>query len=143
MGRLDVLIYIPTIQCGLSFTERHFDVIYGYFSRSSCLSGPELQMLFRCRTITKMRICIDSTGGKKDLVCKNPNVCTLNEYKAYIVRNYNGAKGKDLCIFPKEKFFMRSIKNKIILEWENKYWYSILSFVLLSYTGSRGGIQEL
>jgi ribosomal protein S25 len=94
--KLDVLIYTPTIQCGLSFTEKHFDVIYGYFSRSSCLPGPALQMLFRCRCVTKIRICIDDTGGKKDLICKNPNVKTLNEYKAYVVRNYNGAKGQDL-----------------------------------------------
>jgi hypothetical protein len=93
---LDLVLYTPTITCGISFAERHFDVTYGYFSTSSCLPGPALQMMFRCRCVTKMRICIESSGGKKDLVCKNPNVRTLNEYKAYVVRNYTGAKGQDI-----------------------------------------------
>lgn len=53
-------------------------------------------MLFRCRCVTKMRICIDTAGGRKDLVFNNPNIRMLNEYKAYVCRNYDGAKGQDL-----------------------------------------------
>ncbi|CAH6419790.1 Origin of replication binding protein [uncultured virus] len=92
---LQVLIYTPTITCGISFTENLFDTIYGYFNTSSCSPSLALQMLFRCRAVNRMRICIEK-GPKSDLVCRNPNVVTLNDYKKYVVRNYDGAGGQEL-----------------------------------------------
>lgn len=94
-ANLDCLIYTPTITCGISFTENIFDKIYGYFSRSSCGPTLALQMMFRCRAVNQIRICIEG-GGKSDLMCKNKFVHTLSEYKRFFVENYECAKGQEL-----------------------------------------------
>ncbi len=51
--KIDVLIYTPSIKCGISFgnseTELLFDVLYGYATIGSLCGREFLQMLHRCR----------------------------------------------------------------------------------------------
>lgn len=81
--QLDCLIYSPTIVCGISYVGNNFNKIFAYFSKSSC--GPTLavQMLFRCRAITTMIICVEGKFNTK-LCCNNDKVNTLDQYKMYI-----------------------------------------------------------
>ena len=91
----DVVIYTPTITCGISFVEDVFDKIYGYFSRASCGPTLALQMLFRCRAVNKIRICVEG-GRRGDLMCKNRSVTTFCGYRRFFMNNYDCGKGQDL-----------------------------------------------
>ncbi len=49
--KVDVLIYSPTITSGVSFKEKHFDRLYGFFRVGSCPAADCDQMLGRVRDI--------------------------------------------------------------------------------------------
>lgn len=107
--KLQVLIYTPTITCGISFMEDHFDEIFAYFSTASC--GPEeaLQMLFRCRKINKMNICINKHPNNF-LKCKDPDVKTLKDYMKYTIKYHEG--GKQQQIFMNKSYLSDEIDTK-------------------------------
>lgn len=48
-GRYRMVIYSPTIQAGVSYTGKHFDLCYGYFLNSSCDVNATTQMIKRVR----------------------------------------------------------------------------------------------
>jgi len=62
---LDVLIYTPTISAGVSFEEKHFDMLYGYFNEMSCDVETCRQMMGRVRNLRlyEYRICLSGGGG--------------------------------------------------------------------------------
>lgn len=49
---IDMLIYSPKINSGISYEFEHFDVIYGYFNCHSCSALGCIQMLGRIRNIS-------------------------------------------------------------------------------------------
>ena len=61
-GELDILIYTPTCSAGISFEIEHFDVLFGYFSDSSCEVETCRQMLGRVRQLSlkSYYICFQS-----------------------------------------------------------------------------------
>lgn len=52
--RVDVLIYSPTITSGVSFKEKHFDRVYGYFRNGSAGAMECDQMLGRVRDLADL-----------------------------------------------------------------------------------------
>ncbi|ALH06860.1 putative replication origin-binding protein [Port-miou virus] len=62
----DLVAYSPTISAGVSYEERHFDKVYGFFTSRSCCAEECEQMLFRVRDIAKneMIVCFDSASQK-------------------------------------------------------------------------------
>jgi hypothetical protein len=50
-ARVDVLVYSPTITAGVSFKEKHFDRLYGFFRVGSAAAAECDQMLGRVRDI--------------------------------------------------------------------------------------------
>ena len=54
--KYDVIIYTPSITAGISFEEKHFDCIFGYFTNRSCDVYTLLQMLYRVRNVKEKRI---------------------------------------------------------------------------------------
>ncbi|AMQ10725.1 putative replication origin-binding protein [Brazilian marseillevirus] len=62
----DLIAYSPTISAGVSYEEKHFDKVYGYFSAWSCCAEECEQMLFRVRNIEKneMTVCFDGRSIK-------------------------------------------------------------------------------
>ena len=61
-SELDILIYSPTCSAGLSFEIEHFDVLFGYFTNSSCDVETCRQMLYRVRQLKSKEfyICFNS-----------------------------------------------------------------------------------
>lgn len=48
----DILIYTPTVSAGVSFERIHFDLLFGYFTSSSCTVETAIQMIGRVRNIS-------------------------------------------------------------------------------------------
>ncbi len=61
----DILIYTPTVSAGVSFEEKHFDKVFGYFTDQSCPVETCIQMIGRIRDVrTNLHyICISATGN--------------------------------------------------------------------------------
>ncbi|ALX27479.1 putative origin of replication binding protein [Golden Marseillevirus] len=59
--KYDLVAYSPTISAGVSYEQKHFDKMYGYFSSRSCCAEECEQMLFRVRNVAldEMVICFD------------------------------------------------------------------------------------
>lgn len=70
---IDVLIYSPTIKCGISIgndeTNLLFDMVYSYATNGSITAREFLQMLHRCRHLTNKQINIHVKTG----ITKNTN----------------------------------------------------------------------
>jgi len=62
-SQYDVLIYTPTVSAGVSYEEKHYDVVFGYFTDKSCNVETCLQMLGRIRNVSQRQytICLSST----------------------------------------------------------------------------------
>ncbi len=62
---LDILIYTPTVTAGCSFTQIRFDLLFGYFTNTSCDVETCRQMCGRVRNLTDKTsyICFDTFGG--------------------------------------------------------------------------------
>lgn len=63
---VQVLAYTPSIVAGISYTEKHFDKMFGIFCNSSATADMALQQLFRVRDIStkEFHICCEVTGKK-------------------------------------------------------------------------------
>lgn len=63
-NKVQVLCYTPSIVAGISYTEKHFDKMFGIFCNSSATADMALQQLFRVRNIdtNEFHICCDITG---------------------------------------------------------------------------------
>lgn len=61
---VQVLGYTPSIVAGISYTEKHFDKMFGIFCNTSATADMALQQLFRVRNISskEFHICCDITG---------------------------------------------------------------------------------
>ncbi|ALX27656.1 hypothetical protein GMAR_ORF282 [Golden Marseillevirus] len=64
----DLVAYTPTISAGVSYEEKHFDKVYGYFSSRSCCAEEAEQMLFRVRNIVDSEVVLAFDGR----FAKNP-----------------------------------------------------------------------
>lgn len=62
--RYNVVIYTPTVSAGVSFEQKHFDKVFGYFTDKSCNDTTCIQMLGRIRDIGDKTtfIYIDANG---------------------------------------------------------------------------------
>ncbi|ALX27461.1 hypothetical protein GMAR_ORF86 [Golden Marseillevirus] len=54
----DLVAYTPTISAGVSYEEKHFGKVYGYFSSRSCCAEEAEQMLFRVRDIAQKELVL-------------------------------------------------------------------------------------
>ncbi len=61
----DVLVYTPTISAGVSFEQKHFTKIFGYFTDQSCPVETCQQMIGRIRDVAdhEFYICINASGN--------------------------------------------------------------------------------
>lgn len=68
----DLVAYSPTISAGVSYEEKHFDKVYGYFSSHSCPAEECEQMLFRARDIqtNEMVNCFDNRSSSAPVTRK-------------------------------------------------------------------------
>ncbi|AIY22397.1 replication [African swine fever virus] len=59
-GLVDILIYTPTISAGVSYEDKRFDVLYGFFNNMSCDVETCCQMLGRVRELKSKcyKICL-------------------------------------------------------------------------------------
>jgi hypothetical protein len=64
-ARYDVLIYTPTVSAGVSFEQKHFDRVFGYFTDQSCPVETCQQMIGRVRDVSahEFYICLSATGN--------------------------------------------------------------------------------
>jgi hypothetical protein len=62
MEDVDCLIFSPSLQAGVSFTLKHFDVFYGIFSAASCNIMSVRQMMHRIRNLNNGNYFICLTG---------------------------------------------------------------------------------
>ena len=71
--KIDVLIYSPTIKCGISIGNDEinllFDMVYSYATNGSITAREFLQMLHRCRHLTNKQINMHVKNG----ITKNTN----------------------------------------------------------------------
>jgi hypothetical protein len=56
--KYDVIIYTSSIETGISFTEEHFDELFGYFTPQSTNYKSALQMLKRVRNLNHKRMVL-------------------------------------------------------------------------------------
>lgn len=129
---LDVLGYTPTISAGVSYTEKHFDKIYGYFVNGSANAEIAVQQLFRIRNLNEneINICVDITNGDKFPT-------NDDELDDYIIN-----RNKILCDtidFVKIDYIKNDIKKD-----EYYYWYkSVIKKEYLSNNNYMKRILEL
>ncbi len=76
--RYRVVIYTPTCGAGISFTCKHFNKVFGYFTTSSTCVESWCQALYRARDIStnEYYICIKADGA--------PNIPNIEAMKATI-----------------------------------------------------------
>lgn len=84
---VQVLAYTPSIVAGISYTEKHFDKMFGIFCNSSATADMALQQLFRVRDISsnEFHICCEVTG-KNDFPSNDEEIRKLiiNEDKCLL-----------------------------------------------------------
>lgn len=84
---VQVLAYTPSIVAGISYTEKHFNKMFGIFCNTSATADMALQQLFRVRDISskEYHICCEVTG-KKDYPEKDDDIKNLiiNEDKCLL-----------------------------------------------------------
>ncbi len=76
--RYRVIIFTPTCGAGISFTQKHFNKVFGYFTTSSTCVESWCQALYRARDIStgEYYICIKADGA--------PNIPNISAMKAAI-----------------------------------------------------------
>lgn len=62
---VDVLIYTPTVSAGVSFEQKHFDRMFGYFTDQSCAVETCQQMIGRIRDVASKsyHLCFTATSN--------------------------------------------------------------------------------
>lgn len=75
---LQVLAYTPSIVAGISYTEKHFDKMFGIFCNTSATADMAMQQLFRVRDIStnEFHICCE-VNGKRDYPIDNDGIKEL------------------------------------------------------------------
>lgn len=129
---LDILGYTPTISAGISFVEKHYDKIYGYFVNGSASAEIAVQQLFRVRNINdnEIHICVDKTKNDK----YPTNDIDLDKY----ILSRNNCLNKTVDFVK-----IDHIKNDIIKDCYY-YWYkSVLKREYLSYNNYTERIIKL
>ena len=83
--KIDILIYSPTIKCGISIgndeSNKLFDIVYGYATNGSITAREFLQMLHRCRHLTDKQINIHVKTGIKKITNKITDNIVINYIK--------------------------------------------------------------
>lgn len=61
----DVLVYTPTVSAGVSFEQKHFDQVFGYFTDQSCPVETCIQMVGRIRDVRSRQytMCLCATSN--------------------------------------------------------------------------------
>lgn len=61
----DILVYTPTVSAGVSFEQKHFHKVFGYFTDQSCPVETCIQMIGRIRDVRDLKfyICLCATGN--------------------------------------------------------------------------------
>lgn len=74
----DIVGYTPTIVAGVSYEEKYFDKIFGYFVNSSSCAEMSLQQLFRVRNLNdkEINICVENKDNNKYLT----NIKDIEKY---------------------------------------------------------------
>lgn len=64
-AQYDILVYTPTVSAGVSFEQKHFQKVFGYFTDQSCPVETCVQMIGRIRDVEhhKFYICMCATGN--------------------------------------------------------------------------------
>lgn len=64
-SQYDILVYTPTVSAGVSFEQKHFAKIFGYFTDQSCPVETCIQMIGRIRDVADKQfyICVAATGN--------------------------------------------------------------------------------
>lgn len=64
-AQLDILIYTPTVSAGVSFEQKHFNTVFGYFTDQSCNVEVCQQMIGRIRDVAghTLYLCLAASGN--------------------------------------------------------------------------------
>ena len=131
--KYDIIIYTPSITAGISFEEKHFDCIFGYFTNRSCDVYTLLQMLYRVRNVKekKIYIFVDIMEVYENIPCTRSDIIeNINYSIKYLVNEMINYKIE-------YNFETNEVLNKINTDdiyytlWEeNKYIYfnSLISY---------------
>lgn len=127
--RVQVLAYTPSIVAGISYTEKHFNKMFGIFCNSSSTADMALQQLFRVRDISsnEFHICCEVTG-------KNDYPVTDEEIKKMIIE-------EDKCLLTgMENITINYIKKDIV---EDEYFNLFNIYQKIKFRSCNGYINEL
>jgi hypothetical protein len=116
------LIYSPSIECGVSFEEDHFDYIFGYFKHfaNNCMSC--FQMLFRVRAPRNKRFFLFAAPETEDM--DRNEVEIKQRLQLLALKN---ASLKDRTEFSDKKFNIEDYDlplHRVIVDCEQYNWYS-------------------
>ncbi|QYB17453.1 putative helicase/primase complex protein [Pacmanvirus S19] len=66
-SQFDILVYTPTVSAGVSFEQKHFRKIFGYFIDQSCPTETCIQMIGRIRDVSdhQFYLCVNATGNNQ------------------------------------------------------------------------------
>ncbi len=69
----DILIYTPTVSAGVSFEQKHFSKVFGYFTDQSCPVETCIQMIGRIRDVGdhSLFICLAARGNNLPTTVEN------------------------------------------------------------------------
>ena len=95
--------YSPTILSGNSYTEA-VDVIFGYFTTSSCDQADALQMLMRCRNVTSNEYYICVEQGPRRTPIPDHIPLSHNTIKEYLLDLSRSSKLKNVMAGWPEEF---------------------------------------
>ena len=123
---LDVLIYSPTIEAGVSFDLQHFDKIYGVVSSNCNSQRAFLQMLSRVRQTSNTNILI-LYQGLEYTAFEEQKLISFDEIKTSLI-TFNIIKIEDTYINNKivkrlTPFDVNYCYNKIEELYKHKYYY--------------------
>ncbi|MGZ4849889.1 MAG: hypothetical protein ACXV2C_00755, partial [Candidatus Bathyarchaeia archaeon] len=159
----DVLIITPTITAGISFTQKHFDLVFPYFVSKSCGAIECCQMIDRVRDVReKTIICYIqvpvSSNDRRPTTAKEIDRCIDNEEK-FLAREFGkevlrnlGARPKrigdsffdgdniDMRVSSKDDLFWLVLENKAI---QNRCLNDLPFFILSLIAESGANIEIL
>jgi hypothetical protein len=119
--KVDVLIYSPTITSGVSFKEKHFDRVYGFFRAGSAPAAECDQMLGRVRDIADGVgvIYIDPRATEGRLTkgqLRRQVMSSRSQYiEHYDTENLQFEYGKDTISVMNERYFNIWLDNAIVV----------------------------
>jgi hypothetical protein len=133
----DIVLFTPSITCGVSFDKVHFDACIGVFSRLSCNSEDISQMLIRVRNYTDNQIFInvDNDINNNPLIISDIDVENYIDTKISIGCQHLIKSGLDFNHFTKEVkkneyyhlFKTQMIKNNTSFNSYKSYLVNILT----------------